>query len=234
MKVLITRAEPAASQTAKNLAKHGHEAILMPLFEVVDTGIAIPDEEYDGVIFTSKNAVDILQKRGWQTNFETTPAFCVGEKTEFAAKALGFKTTYKANGGGGALVKLMSNLEITNRRFLYPSTPDKSFDMQKALKTYNAKLKTIDIYQAKPKTLSLKDIKQTISEPSIKCVFVYSALSYQHLANIIKAAKLESFSKQCTLVAISSQAINLLDYIQWKDVLIADKPKEDAMISLIP
>jgi len=150
MKVLITRAEPAADQTANNLAKHGHEAILLPLFKMIDTQARIPDKKYDGIIFTSKNAVEVLKTRGWKIPNPKMIAFCVGGKTEKAAQALGFKQTYSANGGGAVLVDLMRAMQLEGKKLLYLSTPDKSYDMKMALESHNVHVETIDIYQAKP------------------------------------------------------------------------------------
>ena len=233
MKVLITRAQPAASQTAKALAKQGHEAVLLPLFEVIDTGNPIPKSQYEGIIFTSKNAVEILEKRGWNLEEPNTPAFCVGEKTQEAAQKLGFKTTYKANGGGAALVKVMSELKLDGSKMLYLSTPDKSFDMQTALKPHNIEVETIDIYQAKPVTPKNAQIIDAIVAVKDASIFIYSALSSKQLAKTLKSESLESLLSNCTLIGISDVAIKPLEHIDWKRVLIAQNPSEEAMIAQI-
>ena len=233
MKVLITRAEPAASQTAANLAKKGHEAIVLPVFEVVDTQNNIPEKNYDGIIFTSKNAVDVLKSRAWKLPVPDMPAFCVGEKTEKAAQRLGFKETYSANGGGAALTDLMSTMKLEDRKMLYLSTPDKSFDIKKALATYKIDVETVDIYQARPVTPNREQLTQAISVVRHGAVFTYSALSSEHLAKLIKSSHMIEELKECTLISISSQASKPLELIDWKDILIAQSPKENEMIALI-
>ena len=233
MKVLITRAQPAANQTSKTLTRHGHEAILLPLFEIVDTGTPIPKNHYEGIIFTSKNAVTILEKRNWNLETTNTPAFCVGEKTQEAAQKLGFKTTYKANGGGAALAKLMAGLNLDGKTMLYLSTPDKSFDMKMALKPHNIKIETIDIYQAKPVTPKSTQIMNAILAVKDASIFIYSVLSGKQLAKILKSENLESLLSNCTLIGISDVAIKPLEHIDWKRVLIAQNPSEEAMIAQI-
>lgn len=233
MKVLITRAEPAATQTAANLAAKGHEAILLPLFEVVDTRATFPDQNYDGIIFTSKNAVDVLQARHWKIPNSEMPAFCVGEKTEKAAQELGFKQTYSANGGGAALVDLMQTMQLEASNMLYLSTPDKSFDMQKALEPYKINVTTVDIYRARAITPQIEQLKQAILAISSGFVFTYSALSSQHLAKLLKSSKMMHSLKNCTLISISEQAVGQLEDIDWKATLIAPSPQEEEMIALM-
>lgn len=233
MKVLITRAEHAASQTAANLAKQGHEAILLPLFEVVDTQANIPDRAFDGIIFTSKNAVDILKARDWKIQNPDLPVFCVGQKTEAAAQNLGFTKTSFASGGGAALADLIGTMKLEKSKMLYLSTPDKSFDMKKALQPHNIDVETIDIYQAKPVTPENELFKRAIAAIKDGFVFTYSALSSEHFAKLLKYNKMTHSLEECTLIGISGQATKPLEHIVWKQVLTAPKPQEEEMIALM-
>ena len=233
MKVLITRAYPAANQTAKNLEKSGHEAILVPLFEIIDTENPIPDLEYDGYIFTSKNALEVLKTRGWKpTGFHAT-AFCVGTKTEQAASQLGFANIHTASGGGAALATLIADMDLKEKRLLYCSTPDRSFEMSDALKPSGINVDTIDIYQAMPINPDLQSFKSAVKAVNNGYIFAYSALSAQHLAQTLETINLTGILNDCTLVGISKQAVKPLEHIEWKGILIAEKPDEAQMISLI-
>lgn len=233
MKVLITRAEPAASQTAANLASKDHEAIVLPLFEVVDTQVSIPEQTYDGVIFTSKNAVDVLKARNWENSNPDVPAFCVGQKTEKAAQTLGFEKNHSASGGGAALVDLMRTMKLEECKMLYLSTPDKSFDMKEALKPHKIEVETIDIYQAKPVAPKQEQLQHAISAVNDGFVFTYSALSSEHLAKLLESHSMLQELKNCTLISISNQAAKPLEHIDWKDILIAPSPIENKMIALM-
>lgn len=232
MKILITRAEPAASQTAKHLSQAGHHPIVLPLFEIIDTGAPIPQKPYDGIIFTSKNSVETLANRGWQLNNMDIPALCVGEKTEIAAIALGFKKTITAKGGGQALCDKISALDFKNKHFLYPSTPDKSFDMATALIPLEIKVETVDVYQAKKIILNIEAFQETLNQLQGHCIFVYSALSSEHLKTLIENDNTQ-ITKKITLVGISAQATAPLNKFKWKSVLVSNIPTESAMLELI-
>ena len=233
MKVLITRAKPQATQTSQNLDRSGHEAICLPLSEIIDLGTAIPELQYDGIIFTSKNAVDILKNRSWTPKNFNIPTYCVGEKTQQAAKAYGFNTTHTAYGGGKALTKLINEMNINKGRLLYPSTPEKNFDMSQALKSEDLHIDTIDIYRANPLTPPRKESQKALKKVMKDYIFVYSALSGKNLMEILNTENLTNSLQDCTLIGISKQAIQFLEHIEWKEVLIADEPNEEQMITLI-
>lgn len=230
MKILITRAQAAAKQTAEYLKQAGHDPIIMPIFEIKDTKQQVPEKLYDGIIFTSKNAVEILQARNWQHQDMSIPAFCVGEKTKKAALALGFTKVFSANGGGLALTKLIEEMALNSKTFLYPSTPDKSFDMAKALSLISITVETVDIYQAKAIAPTKENFEAAIAEITDNYVFTYSALSSDHLNNLLKKFNLASSLKRITLVGISEQAIKPLEQLNWKSVAISKKPNETNML----
>lgn len=232
-KVLITRAEPAANQTAEFILKSGHQPIVMPIFKISDTGKTIPEKQYNGIIFTSKNAVAILQTRNWQYQDMNIPAFCVGEKTKKAAMELGFTNTITANGGGAELTKLMDDEAYNGKTFLYPSTPDKSFDMAGRLEPFGINVETVDIYQAITITPSKEGFTSAITEAAGHYIFTYSALSSGHLKNLLEKFHVTSSLKQITLIGISKQAIKPLEHFDWKSIAISRTPNEADMLKQI-
>lgn len=233
MKVLITRAEPAASQTANALAKAGHEALVLPLSTITDTMQPIPARHYDGIILTSRNAVETLRARGWQHEPMDIPAYCVGEKTEKAAHILGLENTITAKGGGRVLSEKMKTLTIKGHRILYPSTPDKSFDMAKALEGRGVTVDTVDIYKTRKIIPDADDIQSVMKQITGNCIFTYSALSSDHLASLIRQID-PDILKTVTLIGISSQATRPLEGFGWKSILVSEYPDEGSMINLLP
>ncbi len=231
MAVLITRAEPAASQTSKRIEQAGHDVIVLPLFEVSDLKTQIPNADYDGVIFTSKNAVEVLATR--EFGFKNIPAYCVGEKTKQAAEALGFTKTHVANGGGAVLADLMGKMKLEGQTLLYPTTPDRSYDMQTALEPSGIKVKSIDIYQVNALIPDQQTFTQTFQKISYGHIFTYSALSATHLTHILETTNLTNALKDCTLIGISKHAVKSLEQFEWKEILVARQPDETCMIELL-
>ena len=148
MNVLITRAEPAASQTAARLKENGFDPVVYPLFELADIGQALPTNTFSSIIFTSANAVRILENRNWRNTDPELIACCVGETTRKAAEKIGFSRFVVASGGGAELVKqIHREKDKRNQNFLYPTTPDRSFDMARALKETGHTVTTVEVYK---------------------------------------------------------------------------------------
>lgn len=55
-RVLVTRPEPAAAQTAAKLRAAGYEPVLLPLSRTVALSFTVPDEVFDALTITSANA----------------------------------------------------------------------------------------------------------------------------------------------------------------------------------
>ena len=124
-------------------------------------------------------------------------------------------------------------MNINKGRLLYPSTPEKNFDMSKALKSEDLHIDTIDIYRANPLTPPRKESQKALKKVMKDYIFVYSALSGKNLMEILNTENLTNSLQDCTLIGISKQAIQFLEHIEWKEVLIADEPNEEQMITLI-
>jgi len=233
MKVLITRAEPSASQTAQKVIEAGHEPVVMPLFEIHDTGGQIPRKHYDAILFTSKNAVTTLSERSWKPEHTGMPAFCVGKKTEMEARALGFTNTRTTNGGGAELAKLIAKSDNQGKTFLYLSTPDKSFDMAQALHPFGITVETVDIYQARVISPPVTDFVQGLDAVRQGVVLVYSALSSRHLASLIHDHLDDGALIGAQLIGISRPAVKPLESFAWKSVSTPQTPDEAEMLAMI-
>jgi len=233
MKVLITRAEPSASQTAQKVIEAGHEPVVMPLFEIHDTGRQIPRKQYDAIVFTSKNAVTTLSNRGWHPENADMPAFCVGKKTQDAARAFGFTTTRTATGGGVELTKLIAEQDNKGKTFLYLSTPDKSHDMAQALEPFGIRVETVDIYQARTISPPPGDFMSAINTVSQGAVLVYSALGSHHLGSLIQEHLDVHALIGARLIGISRHALKPLETLSWKSIATPQAPDETEMLAMI-
>lgn len=234
MRVLVTRAEPAASKTAKKLKEASLEPIVFPLFAISDTQRNVTDLQYDGTIFTSSNAVSVMAKRGWRPGKTNTHAYCVGEKTANAAKKLGFKNVISADGGGRTLSKLiLEQNNIQNASLLYPAPAQRAFDMSAALRSQNINVELCEIYEhqeIQPEPKSLETIKDQIQDG---CVTAYSERSAAHTANVLFNANQNIVDFHPVLVAISDNTAKSVLKYPWQNVYVADSPTEAAMIEKI-
>lgn len=234
MRVLVTRAEPAASRTAEYLQENSHEAVCFPLFELRDTGMEIPPETPDGYIFTSANACEILKLRGWTPPSPETPAFCVGRRTAEAANALGFVSVFHAEGGGETLAPLIAqHYPTASVTLLYFTTHDRSYDMVGALAKDGITVKHAEIYQVAERHLEPGSLMKVIEKNMPHAIFTYSRRSSHVLARQIMLEKLEERLNSMTLVAISENAASPLHGFPWNETLVTPVANEEAMLHIL-
>lgn len=234
MRVLVTRAEPAASKTRERLISAGYEPIIMPIFTLVDLGSPLPEHLFDGVIFTSANAVEVLKSRDWKDAAANGTAYCVGSKTAKAAQDIGFKKCIVASGGGAALCKQMAALNLPETsKFLYPTTPDRSFDMADQLGAMGFAVDLVELYQIRKVAFQKSLIANAIKECKNGAVLVYSARSAEYLAELLDAEDEISDFSAISLIGISKTATNIMLKYPWRNVYVSNIPDEETMLSLL-
>jgi uroporphyrinogen-III synthase len=231
--VLITRAQPAADETAQKLRGAGFTPIVLPIFEVKNLETEIPDVEFDAVIFTSANAAEILAARNWQAKPNST-AYCVGARTALEVEGLGFDTIITASGGGAALAKRMMREEITQPlKTWYPTTPDRSFDMAKALDPERFSVITTNIYQVQRLFPDKATIKDAMSHCINGALFIYSTKSGNHLHDILSQTVKPNITETVRVIGISDSAVKMMMDIPWSGVYVANEPSESAMLKIL-
>jgi len=234
MKVLVTRAEPAAGRTANSLRDLGHEPVLLLLTELVDTGALLPSEPFDGFIFTSANALRILNVRDWQTKDATLPAFCVGQKTADAAERLGFQNLVVADGGGAKLAEEIKVYPFKpGPRLVYPTTPDRQFDMQSALAAYGMSVEHCEIYQMQALEIHENIAREALHSVADGAILVYSTESAKMLLKIIIENSMAETLQKTAIITISIEAAMPFESAMFQNIYISDVPNEISMFHIL-
>lgn len=232
MRILITRAEPAASRTADKLIQLGFEPVSLPIFELVDLRQEFTFAETSEFIFTSANAAEILVARGWRPESANARAWCVGKNTGEAASNLGFENVETASGGGAALASLIKAAGLAgNTPFAYPTTPDRSFDMKEALSEMGLLTSSVDLYKVRkcmPDEKALRDFFE-LSTPG--AILIYSDRSAEHFLDILTKLRIRSGFERFSVVSISQSAANIMLNLPWQGVYVSNSPNEASMFS---
>lgn len=230
-KILITRAEPAASRTADELSEAGFTPIKLPLFEVVDTGTEFNNEAGDACIFTSANAVEVLKLRDWRPDEKSSRAYCVGEQTAAAAQDLGFSEVISSQGTARDLAYVIVASESgLSRPLLYFAGETRAFDMSLALRQYSIDLQMVEIYRIENVYPSKDNLLRLLEKLSLGFVFLYSHNTAKHVCETLfdgDSSARPNFLSAVTISAKSAQAV--LKY-PWRQVYVSDEPSEQSMI----
>lgn len=217
MKLLIIRPQPGADATAARVEATGHEALLMPLFEVrpVDWQ-APPMQDYDGLLLTSANAV---RQAGPQlAAFAHLPVLAVGQVTADAALKAGLTVSQIGDTGVEALLQ-----GCRNRRLLWLAGEDQT-DMQAPSKV------EVDgrvVYRSTAVSTPA-DFHSMILQADY--ILLHSARAATHLSVKLTEQGLE---KAQLSIGVLSEGIARAAGGGWKSVRVAESPNDAALLSCL-
>lgn len=120
MKVWITRTQPGAGRTAARLQSVGLIPLIDPVLEVRPLDASADTSGFDGLVFTSPNAVAGFARIGSERSL---PALAVGEATAEALSDAGFSDIHTAGGDIGALAALLATRPERRLLHLAPARP---------------------------------------------------------------------------------------------------------------
>ncbi len=144
-RILVTRSEPGASETAERLAALGYDPIVEPLFGVEPIAAILP--AFDALAFTSANGVRAFAR---MESRRDVPVFCVGARTAEAARYAGFTDVLSADGDVGALVALVERKLPQGRRLLHTGNEDSRGDLSGQLGAAGRSAQFVATYRAAP------------------------------------------------------------------------------------
>ncbi|MEQ1782506.1 MAG: uroporphyrinogen-III synthase [Hyphomonadaceae bacterium] len=144
-RVLVTRSEPGASETAIRLRQAGFEPVVESLFAIAPIDVAIP--AYDALAFTSANGV---RRFAMLSPRRDAPVFCVGERTAQEARAVGYANVLSANAAVGALFDLITRKLGPGARLLHAGNEDTRGDLAGRLTEAGFQASFLPIFRAVP------------------------------------------------------------------------------------
>ena len=118
MHILLTRPLEDCSEMILKFQSLGHQVSHLPLLKIEKVNYKqINFSNYDGIVFTSANAVKFLDLNTIDKNIK---CFCVGNSTEKKARSFGFQNTIAAEGNVSNLKELiLQTYETKNKNLLY-------------------------------------------------------------------------------------------------------------------
>ena len=230
MKMLVTRPEPDAQPTCARLEAIGIEAVAAPVMvrETLDVGLPKADG-FTAMVLTSANTVRALGDRGVLERYWQLPVFAVGDRTAMEARAAGFERVSSAAGAFVDLVNAMTIAQVPGPIF-YPTGKHHSGDLAKALAPLGVMVATAKVYDMVP-VASLPDDVLGQLGTEIGAVLAYSRRSAEIFADLAKGLSRER-RNQLGMLCLSEAVAEPLLETRFNRIGLADRPDEDAMMSL--
>ena len=229
MHILLTRPLEDCSEMIMKFQSLGHQVSHLPLLSVEKI---IHDKinfiDYDGIVFTSANAVKFLNLN--EIN-KTIKCFCVGEATEKKARSLGFQNTIAADGNVSNLKELIiQNYNPSTGKLLYISGEIISVNLDQQLLNEGYKIKRIINYKVTHnKNFSEKFVKE-LKKNMPNIIYIYSQNSADSFLNFIKFHQLEALCMDTNLMCIGEKTSSILNEIKWKKIFLFNPGEEEFLL----
>lgn len=198
--VLVTRPASSAGEFIALLEAAGARVIHLPTVEISDPDsweecdrAIINLRQYDGVFFTSKNAVEKFVGRVNALSGEAfvlltrRAIYAVGEKTEEALEELGIPVTaapeiYSAE----ELGTLFTREQVEGRRFLFPKSKIARDILPNALRELNAVVDEVVVYKTvAPQQWDLDSVRNALVNGSVDVVTFFSPSSVRNFVQMM-------------------------------------------------
>jgi uroporphyrinogen-III synthase len=227
-RVLITRPEPGASETAARLTALGLFPIVAPVLSIIHRNVRPPDQ-LAATLLTSRNAVQACPP-----SLHDHPVFAVGAATAAQAKKTGFSRVFSADGDATALATLVANtLAPQDGTLFLPTAQRQGGELAASLRQRGFRVLRRVAYEA----VSVETLPQAaagaLRQGELAAAMFFSGETSRHFVRLLRAAELGEAVRDVEAVSISERAAVALRSLPWRRICVAAKPNQDAMLALL-
>lgn len=222
---MVTRPLPDAERTAAALRALGRTPLVAPVMVVTLRPVILPPVQ--AVIVASRNAARAMPRFGG-------PVLAVGAATAAVLAEHGF-AALSADGDADDLVRLATRrLNPANGPVGLISGQGQGDALGTALRQAGFRLVRRVGYAARPVAAFPADAAAPLRAGTVQTVMHFSRASALAFASLIRQAGLAARLDACIAVAIGQPAADALRLLPWRDIRVAARPTQDAMLELLP
>lgn len=228
-KVLVTRAEPGAQQTAQRLRRRGYSALVSPaiILGTVTPPPVLPLGSAGGLIFTSANGVRFFAGASGRRDLT---AWCVGPATARAAHDAGFGHIQNARGNADDLAILIRHKARRKAGpLIHVANEAAAGELAARLRGDDFEVIFASLYKAMPASKLKPMAAKSLKTCDLHAVLVHSAKGARAFARLAKSFDVSAVR----LVAVSEKAAQPALQLGWLSIDIAAAPNETALIAAL-
>jgi len=229
MHILLTRPLEDCSEMILKFKSLGHQVSHLPLLSIDKINYdQIDFSNYEGIIFTSANAVKFLNLKQIDKKIF---CFCVGNATEKKARDSGFQNVITAEGNVNNLKELvLQNFNQKHGGLIYVSGELVSTDLDQQLIKEGYKIDRVINYKT---THNQKFDGKFVTDLELNIpdmVYIYSQNSAQSFLNFIKINQSENLWMNTNLMCIGEKTSSILNEIKWKKIFLFNPGEEEFLL----
>ena len=231
MNIIFTRPLIDSEDLMMNFFSSEHKIIHMPTLSITSSNMKpLNSNDYDGLIFTSANAVRFLKLENNEKNIK---CFCVGNLTERTLRLKGFNNTIAASGTVNALKNIIINSEKNIKNLAYLCGDVISYELDKELVQEGFKVNKIINYTSTKITNLNNESLNLIKKYPANIALIYSQRSAESFDEIVKKYSLSQLMTHCSVMCISKKIEKFIKSKGWKKTDIFNPGEELVKIDQI-
>lgn len=231
-RVLVTRPEPGASQTAKRLQAAGFLPLVLALSETRALPVVSVPETFDAVAVTSANAIRHAS-RALLGRLAGSRCYAVGQKTAAAALQAGFADIVIGPGDAEALADAIISAEKRGAVILYLCGRVRLPAFEKRLRTAGFDVRPVEAYDTTETGYESSFVRRLLDDRPVDAVLLYSARAAEAFVSIASRPELAFLFKEAGLFCFSPRVAAALGGYDSAQIHIAAEPNEEALLQLL-
>ena len=232
MRVLVTRPQHDALETAALLKTRGHDSLIAPLLSVTyRDGPALDLSGVQAILATSANGIRALARRIGRRDL---PIFAVGPQTASAANEAGFHQVKNADGDAKALAKAVPSwITAGEGILLHASGSESNSALANELSAAGFRIRTENLYDVAAMEALPAVARDALSNAGLDAVLLYSPRSARVFCDLVVRAGLEGAASTLIGLCISRAAAVNLEGLNMHDVRIAQRPNQLSLLDCL-
>ncbi len=228
--MLITRPESGANETAARVAALGFTPILAPVLAIAALPARLPEPDgVQAVLVTSSNALPALGP-----GFHQLKLFAVGDATAARARAAGFADVTSAGRNAEALEALVrERCRPGDGALLLPTARGEGLALAGSLRALGFAVVRRTVYAAVPQKTLPVAAEEALSRGAVGAALFFSAATARSFTKLLLAALPAGCLNAVDALALSPAVAAPLAHLPWRRLRVADRPSQDALLTLL-
>ncbi len=232
MRVLVTRPEEDARCLVAALEARGHRALVEPMVSIAPAPGVEPPLDLEGVqalVFTSANGVRAFARL---CAARALPAFTVGAASAAVARAAGFAQVECAEGDVDDLARLIvARLDAKAGALYQAAGRHLAGDLKGALEGAGFTLRRQVLYEARPVTALSTGLREDLARGRLDAASFFSPRTAATFVRLVQSLGLGGDCAGLSALALSEPVAAELRALQWRRVLVAERPDQAALLA---
>ncbi|GCE84862.1 uroporphyrinogen-III synthase [Komagataeibacter diospyri] len=227
--VIVTRPPPGLAPTMTAVAARGLHPIAAPMLHVSQRTLSTGSFRPDAIVLTSGQAVGSLT----DPQLHDIPCYVVGDATARRARAAGFVHVTAASGTADDLLVLLQAAVPPAARLLLAVGQGYGQEMAVALRGHGYRVLRRCVYVVRAATGLPSNAVAALQAGQVRAVMVYSTRTAEAFITALTPALVPLLLGVEAIAMSDGVAAALGAGVRWRDIRVAARPDQDAMLDCL-